>query len=89
MARRLAIGRSIPTMRQSSNRGVFDVGAEWYYGFIVKNIAALVRRFLIDLVAGETEAERLKRQERVLRERVTRFRARGRLSREAVHRRGG
>jgi plasmid stability protein len=52
------------------------------------SVSALVRRFLIDLAAGETEPERLKRQEQALRERVTKFRAGDRLSREAVHRRG-
>ena len=53
------------------------------------SVSALVRRFLIDLAAGESENERLKRQERVLRERITKFRAGDRLSRDAVHRRGG
>ena len=52
------------------------------------SVSALVRRFLTDLVAGESENERLKRQEHVLRERIT-FRAGDRLSRDAVHRRGG
>jgi plasmid stability protein len=53
------------------------------------SVSALVRSFLTDLAAGESENERLKRQERVLRERITAFRAGDRLSRDAVHRRGG
>ena len=51
------------------------------------SVSALVRRFLTDLAAGESETERLKRQERELREQITRFRAGDRLSRQAVHRR--
>ena len=53
------------------------------------SVSALVRGFLTDLAAGEIENERLKRQERVLRERITAFRAGDRLSRDAVYRRGG
>ncbi len=52
------------------------------------SVSALVRRFLTELAAGETETERLRRQEQELRQRITRFRAGDRLSREAVHRRG-
>jgi hypothetical protein len=52
------------------------------------SVSALVRRFLADLAAGESENERLRRQERVLREQITAFRAGDRLSRDAVHRRG-
>jgi hypothetical protein len=51
------------------------------------SVSALVRRFLVDLAAGETETERLKRQERDLRERITKFRGGERLGREVVHRR--
>jgi plasmid stability protein len=53
------------------------------------SVSALVRRFLTELAAGESEAERLKRQERALRERITTFRAGDRLGRDAVHRRRG
>lgn len=49
------------------------------------SVSALVRRFLADLAAGESETERLKRQERALRERITTFRGGDRLSRERVH----
>jgi hypothetical protein len=52
------------------------------------SVSALVRHFLIDLAAGETETERLKRQERELREQITKFRGGGRMGRDAVHRRG-
>jgi hypothetical protein len=38
-------------------------------------------------ISGEIEAERLKREERALREWVRAFRAGGRLSRDEVHRR--
>jgi hypothetical protein len=53
------------------------------------SVSALVRRFLTELAAGESEAERLKRQERALREQITTFRAGDRLGRDAVHRRRG
>jgi len=49
------------------------------------SVSSLVRRFLTDLAAGESETERLKRQERALRERITEFRAGDRVSREQVH----
>ncbi len=52
------------------------------------SVSALVRRFLADLAAGGTEMERLKREERALRERVHSFRAAGRLSRDEAHGRG-
>ncbi len=51
------------------------------------SVSALVRQFLIDLGSSESEVERLKREERNLRERVQAFRAGDRLSREDVHRR--
>jgi hypothetical protein len=49
------------------------------------SLSALVRRFLVDLAAGESDAERLKREERLLRERIVAFRATDRLSRDGVH----
>ena len=52
------------------------------------SVSALVKRFLIDLASEETETERLKRQERELREHITDFDASARLSRDDVHRRG-
>jgi plasmid stability protein len=52
------------------------------------SVSALVRGFLIELASGESETERLKRQERELRERITNFRASDRLSRDEVHDRG-
>ena len=52
------------------------------------SVSALVRGFLTDLAAGEIENERLERQERVLRERISLSRRRP-LSRDAVYRRGG
>lgn len=52
------------------------------------SVSALVKRFLQQLGSEETEIERLKREERALRERITAFRAADRLSRDDVHRRG-
>jgi hypothetical protein len=49
------------------------------------SVSALVKRFLAELVGSESEAERLKREERALRERISSFRAGDRLSREDVH----
>ena len=51
------------------------------------SVSAMVKRFLLDLASGESETERLKRQEQELRERVTDFDASDRLSRDDVHRR--
>jgi uncharacterized protein YdaU (DUF1376 family) len=51
------------------------------------SISALVKRFLIELGSGESEAERLKKEERALREKITMFRASDRLSRDDLHRR--
>ena len=49
------------------------------------SVSALVARFLTELASGETDTERLKREERALRERIGTFRATDRLSREDVH----
>jgi hypothetical protein len=51
------------------------------------SVSALVAQFLTDLAIGETDAERLKGEERALRQRVTSFRAADRLARDDVHRR--
>jgi hypothetical protein len=53
------------------------------------SVSALVKRFLLELGSGETETERLKREERALRERVTAFRASDRVSRDELHHRDG
>jgi len=47
-----------------------------------------VKQFLLKLGSGETETERLKREERALREQIAVFRASDRLSRDDLHRRG-
>ena len=52
------------------------------------SVSALVKQFLVELASGESEAERLKREERALRERIADFDASDRLSRDDVHRRG-
>ena len=51
------------------------------------SVSALVKHFLTELAAGESDAERLRREERALRERITSFRATDRVSREDAHRR--
>ena len=51
------------------------------------SVSALVKRFLLELEFGETETERLKREERALRDRITAFRASDRLSRDDLHER--
>jgi plasmid stability protein len=51
------------------------------------SVSALVKAFLTELAAGESETERLKREERALRESITGFRANPRLSRNEVHER--
>jgi predicted transcriptional regulator len=52
------------------------------------SVSALVKQFLLEIASGESETERLKRQERELREGITDFDASDRLSRDDVHRRG-
>ena len=51
------------------------------------SVSALVKGFLLDLASGETEFERLRREERALRERIQNFNASDRLSRDEVHER--
>jgi uncharacterized protein YdaU (DUF1376 family) len=52
------------------------------------SISALVKEFLVRLGSGESQIERLKREERELRERITTFRASDKLSRDELHDRG-
>jgi hypothetical protein len=52
------------------------------------SVSALVKGFLVELTSAENKIERLKREERALRERITAFRASDRLSRDEVHGRG-
>jgi hypothetical protein len=49
------------------------------------SVSALVKHFLAGLAAGESNFDRLKREEQALRERINNFRASDRLSREDVH----
>jgi hypothetical protein len=51
------------------------------------SVSALVRRFLLELAADESDTERLKREERDLRARIAKFTAGNRLRREAAHER--
>lgn len=52
------------------------------------SVSALVKGFLLELTAGESKTERLKREERALRERIVDFDGSDRLCRDDVHRRG-
>jgi len=49
------------------------------------SVSALVKRFLAQLVGEESEFERLKRQEREIRESIKDFSASDRLSRDEIH----
>ena len=49
------------------------------------SVSALVKVYLEQLAAHETEMERLKRVEREIRSRITTFNASDRLSREDLH----
>ena len=49
------------------------------------SVSALVREFLQQVAAGESETESLKRQERMLREQVKNFSGANRLSRDEIH----
>jgi len=52
------------------------------------SVSALVKRFLIELAQDESDAERLRREERALRARINTFRAADRLPRDDTHERG-
>jgi hypothetical protein len=51
------------------------------------SVSALVKAFLVELTSGESKTQRLKREERILREGITAFQGSNRLSRDEVHRR--
>lgn len=51
------------------------------------SVSALVKRFLVELASGETEFERLKREEAELRKQITNFSASDRLSRDELYER--
>ncbi|MGD9896578.1 MAG: hypothetical protein AB7T14_05845 [Candidatus Methylacidiphilaceae bacterium] len=52
------------------------------------SVSALVRQFLIEMASGESETERLKRDEARLRDSIQSFRAADRLGRDELHERG-
>jgi uncharacterized protein YdaU (DUF1376 family) len=52
------------------------------------SVSALVKGFLLELGSSEGREERLKREERALRERIATFSATDRLPRDAAHDRG-
>ena len=49
------------------------------------SVSALVKDFLGQLAAGESDFERLKREEQSLRDRIQNFRAADRLPRDKLH----
>ena len=49
------------------------------------SVSALVKRFLVELASGETEFERLKREEQEIRERITNFSASENLPRDDLY----
>jgi phage shock protein A len=49
------------------------------------SLSALVKGFLKQLGSGESETDRLKKQERVLREQIKKFSARDRISRNELY----
>lgn len=49
------------------------------------SVSALVRRFLSEIVLSESDNDRLRREEREIRERISAFRASDRLPRDDVH----
>lgn len=49
------------------------------------SVSALVRRFLSELAVSESDNDRLRREEREIRERISAFRASDRLPRDDVH----
>ena len=53
------------------------------------SISALVKEFLVGLGAAEGQVERLKGEERALRERIAAFRASDKESRDELHDRAG
>jgi predicted CopG family antitoxin len=52
------------------------------------SVSALVKRFLTELSSGESEFDRLKREEGEIRARIRNFDGGNRLSRDDVHERG-
>ena len=51
------------------------------------SVSALVKRFLIELAQDESDADRLRREERALRAQIKTFRASDRLPRDDAHER--
>jgi plasmid stability protein len=49
------------------------------------SVSAMVRRFLIEVASGESEADRLRGEEARLRDQIRAFRGGDRLSREDIH----
>jgi hypothetical protein len=53
------------------------------------SVSAMVRAFLQDIAADESDTERLRREERTLRDRVVKFSASENVDRDALHDRRG
>ncbi|MFZ5932421.1 MAG: hypothetical protein ACOY15_14570 [Pseudomonadota bacterium] len=51
------------------------------------SVSALVKQFLNDIASGETQNERLKREEKALRAAIRDFRATDNISRDELHQR--
>jgi predicted transcriptional regulator len=49
------------------------------------SVSAMVKRFLLELASGETEFERLKREEREIRAKITDFRASENVPRDELY----
>jgi len=49
------------------------------------SVSALVKRFLVELASGETEFERLRREEQELRKQITNFSGGDRLPRDELY----
>jgi plasmid stability protein len=49
------------------------------------SVSAMVRSFLIEVASGESESDRLKREEARLRQSIRAFRAGDRLGRDEIH----
>jgi predicted transcriptional regulator len=49
------------------------------------SVSALVKRYLVDLASGETEFERLRREEQELREKIAEFDGSDRLPRDELY----
>jgi uncharacterized protein YdaU (DUF1376 family) len=52
------------------------------------SVSAMVKQFLVEVAAGESESARLKKEQAKIRDAIQSFRAGDRLSRDELHARG-